>query len=145
MTEMLDIKIERVTRKNKAEFEKLLDKLWSGATLEDCKTDAKKTMQFLCKLGGEYVGLITASVRREHVAGRHGKKVCYLEGIYVLDEYKNKGIETEILAHFENWARRKGIKEIASDCEIENNASLNLHKKLGFSVVETTIHLKKNL
>ena len=97
------------------------------------------------KLDGAYVGLLTCSVRNEYVAGCHGKHVGYIEGIYILNEHRNKKIATELLAYFENWARKKGIKEIASDVEIDNTASLQFHQKVGFQVVEKAIHLKKSL
>ena len=137
--------IEKVTRKNKVEFEKILKQFWSDATLEDCKSDAKKTAQFMYKLDDKYVGFLTCSIRTEYVAGCEGKKVGYLDGIYVLDEYRHKGIATKLLNYFENWAKSKGLKEIASDLEIDNIVSLQFHQKMGFEVVEKSIHLKKNI
>ena len=34
---------------------------------------------------------------------------------------------------------------MASDIELENQVSLQFHKKLGFEVAETTIHFKKDI
>ena len=49
------------------------------------------------------------------------------------------------MKHFELWAKDKGCKELASDLEIDNKASLQFHNKMGFEIVEKTIHLKKNI
>ena len=137
--------IEKVNHKNKAEFESLLNNLWQGATLKDCKRDAKTTAQFVYRLNGKLVGLVTCSLKREYVAGCDTRKVAYLEGIYVLPEYRNKKIATQLIKHFELWAKDKGCKELASDLEIDNKASLQFHNKMGFEIVEKTIHLKKNI
>ena len=137
--------IEKVTQNNKLEFEKLLSNLWSGATFDDCKNDAKITAQFVYKHDDKYIGLLTCSIKEEYVAGCKSGKVGYLEGIYVLPEYRNQGFAKKLFKHFESWAKSQGTTELASDLEIDNNASLQFHNKMGFEIVETTIHLKKNI
>ena len=51
------------------------------------------TAQFMYKLDGKYVGLLTCSVRNEYVAGCDGENVGYLDGIYALDECRYKKLE----------------------------------------------------
>ena len=137
--------IEKVNDKNKVEFESLLNKFWSGVTLEDCKKDAKTTEQYAYRLNNKLVGLLTCSIKREYVAGCDTNKVAYLEGLYVLPKYRKQKIATQLIKHFELWARKKGCTELASDLEISNKASLQFHNKMGFEVVEKTIHLKKEI
>lgn len=137
--------IEKVTLKNKAEFESLLNNLWQGATLKGCKKDAKITAQFAYRLNNKLVGFVTCSIKREYVAGCNTNKVAYLEGLYVLPEHRGKNIATQLIKHFELWAKKKGCKELASDLEVNNKASLQFHNKMGFEIVETTIHLKKDI
>ena len=137
--------IETVNKKNKQEFENLLSNLWKNARWEDCKKDAKVTEQFIYLIDNKAVGLLTCSIKREYVAGCNTNKVAYLEGLYVLPEYRRQKIGSKLLDHFKLWAKNKGCKEMASDIEIENDISLQFHKKNGFEVVETTIHLKTNI
>ena len=137
--------IEEVNKNNLKEFESLLNKLWKGATLDDCKKDAKITNQFVYKLRNKYIGFLTCSIKNEYVAGCKSGKVGYLEGIYILPEYRKKGFAKEFIQYFENWAKSQGSTELATDLEIDNNASLQFHNKMGFEVVEKTIHLKKNI
>ena len=137
--------IKVVKRKNKQEFEALLKNLWQGATLQSCKKDAKVTKQFMYYEGSIAVGLLTCSVKREYVAGCTTNKVAYLEGVYVLPEYRRKGIASKLIEHFKAWAKSIGCKEMASDIEVDNDISLQFHKKCGFEVVETIIHMKKDI
>ena len=137
--------IKVVKRKNKQEFEDLLKNLWQGATLQSCKKDAKVTKQFMYYEGSIAVGLLACSVKREYVAGCTTNKVAYLEGVYVLPEYRRKGIASKLVEHFKTWAKSIRCKEMASDIEVDNGISLQFHKKCGFEVVETTIHMKKDI
>ena len=45
----------------------------------------------------------------------------------------------------ENWAREKGCREFASDCELSNTASLSFHLQLGFREQNRIICFKKDL
>lgn len=137
--------IKVVDERNKQEFEALLKNLWQDATLESCKKDAKVTNQFIYYEDDKVVGLLTCSIKREYVAGCSTNKVAYLEGVYVLPEYRRKGIATKLIEHFKTWAKSIGCKEMASDIEVDNDVSLQFHKKCGFEVVETTIHMKKDI
>lgn len=137
--------IEKVCRKNIEYFEALVNNLWSNTTFKQLKKDAKKTSQFIYKLKDKYVGFITCSLKKEYVIGCKTNKVAYLEGLYVLPEYRRKGIAKELEEHFEQWAKKLGCKELASDLEIDNKASLDFHSKMGYDIVEKTIHLKKEI
>ena len=61
--------------------------------------------------------------------------VGYLEGIFVLDEYKKRGYAKELLGECQNWAKDQGCLEFASDCELNNEDSLKFHLKMGFAEV----------
>ena len=45
----------------------------------------------------------------------------------------------------ETWARKRGYREIASDAEIANEASILLHGRRGFAEVGRTVHFVKAL
>lgn len=68
-----------------------------------------------------------------------------MEGIYVKDEYRNKGIAKQLLMECEKWAKDKGCSEFASDCELNNIESLRFHLSLGFEEANRIICFKKSL
>jgi len=91
------------------------------------------------------VGFAQCSLRYDYVEGTESSPVGYLEGIYVKDEYRKKGIGKKLLIQCEEWARSKGCSEFASDCELDNKESLKFHLKLGFEEANRIICFKKNL
>src|SRR5215472_4498975 len=57
--------------------------------------------------------------------------VGYLEGWFVIEPYRRSGIGRQLLAAAENWARRHGCVEMASDTWIDNELSQSCHEALG--------------
>ncbi|MFR8975649.1 MAG: hypothetical protein ACLVG9_06585 [Eubacteriales bacterium] len=45
----------------------------------------------------------------------------------------------------ENWARQRGCKEFASDCELDNNGSFQFHIHSGFREANRIICFTKQL
>lgn len=91
------------------------------------------------------VGFAQCSLRCDYVEGTESSPVGYLEGMYVKDEYRKKGIGKKLLIQCEEWAKNKGCSEFASDCELNNTESLKFHLKLGFEEANRIICFKKNL
>ncbi len=55
------------------------------------------------------------------------------------------GYAKELLTACEAWARAKGCKEFASDCELENIKSFQFHKAMGFEEANRIICFVKKL
>lgn len=91
------------------------------------------------------VAFAQCSLRNDYVEGTETSPVGYLEGIYVKDEYRNKGIAKQLLMECEKWAKDKGCSEFASDCELNNIESLRFHLSLGFEEANRIICFKKRL
>lgn len=91
------------------------------------------------------VGFAQCSIRNDYVEGTESSPVGYLEGIFVKAEYRKRGIGKKLIIQCEEWAKRKGCSEFASDCELNNAESLKFHLRLGFEEVNRIICFKKNL
>ena len=101
---------------------------------------------WLACLGDSPAGAAHAAVRREYVEGAsRGDAVCYLEAVYVLPACRLEGIARQLVLQCESWAKKKGCKLLASDCELDNQGSENFHKRLGFEEVSRNIHFVKPL
>jgi len=100
---------------------------------------------YLLTVGDTPVGFAQCQLRHDYVEGTSSSPVGYLEGIYVLPEYRNRGHAWELLAQCEQWARARGCTEFASDCELENDASLAFHLKAGFTEANRIICFTKEL
>jgi len=94
--------------------------------------------------GGRLVGFLEASIR-PFVEDCHTDHVGYLEGWFVEPEYREQGIGGQLVGTAENWARKKGCTEMASDSEIGNDLSLEVHQNLGYEETSRLVHLRKDL
>jgi aminoglycoside 6'-N-acetyltransferase I len=71
--------------------------------------------------------------------------VGYLEGWFVREECRRRGIGTALLRAAEQWARLQGATEMASDAAIDNAISQRAHEALGFEVVGRAVQFRKQL
>ena len=91
------------------------------------------------------VGFAQCQLRYDYVEGTETTPVGYLEGIFIMESYRNRGYAKELLIECEKWAKDKGCKEFASDCEINNDISFQFHKAMNFTEANRIICFTKKL
>lgn len=136
--------------KDAAEWARLRYLLWPDCPLDRHRLEIDQLQSgdgivALAKVEGSTVGFAEVSIRGDHVEGTSVTPVPYLEGWFVTEEFRGKGVGRSLLNFVEDWARRNGYPELASDAEIENGASIRLHGLLGFREVGRTVHFVKDL
>ncbi|MBE6753463.1 MAG: GNAT family N-acetyltransferase [Ruminococcaceae bacterium] len=94
---------------------------------------------------GEVVGFAQAGLRHDYVEGTGTSPVGYLEGVCVREDFRHRGCAAALVAQCEQWARERGCSEFASDCELDNTASLAFHLGIGFEEAGRIICFKKSL
>lgn len=93
-------------------------------------------------------GLINGFVEvslREYAEGCSSGPVGYIEGWFVEETVRRRGIGRALIAAAEEWARWRGCREMASDADIRNEVGLQVHRALGFEEVERLVHYRKPL
>jgi aminoglycoside 6'-N-acetyltransferase I len=93
---------------------------------------------------GILAGFLEASIR-SHVEDCDTENVGYLEGWFVEDRHRQKGIGRDLVRFAEIWARQKGCTEMASDAEVDNLVSQQAHTRLGYEETSRLVHLRKVL
>jgi len=93
----------------------------------------------------EVIGFAQCQLRHDYVEGTSTSPVGYLEGLYVKEEYRRLGVAKKLTGECEKWAKEKGCREFASDCELDNEESLQMHIKLGFQEANRIICFTKPL
>lgn len=85
------------------------------------------------------IGFVNVSLRNSYVAGAKNYPVAYLEGIFVEEEFRSRGVGQSLLQISEKWAMEKGCTEMGSDAELENTGSHGFHEANGFKETERLV------
>jgi len=126
-------------------------RLWPGHKQEEMQREFGELLEetdaavFLAFVSEAAVGFAQCQLRYDYVEGTDSSPVGYLEGIYVAEECRKQGIAGALLAACESWAKGKGCREFASDCELDNTQSLQFHLKVGFEEANRIICFTKKL
>lgn len=125
--------------------------MWESHSIGELAEDmaeimAREDAQFFIKYEQEVpVGFAQCQLRHDYVEGTETSPVGYLEGILVRADYRRRGYARELLQECEKWAREKGCREFASDCELVNEESLRFHMAVGFCEANRIICFTKKL
>jgi aminoglycoside 6'-N-acetyltransferase I len=94
---------------------------------------------------GEVVGFIEAGLRSCADGCDMSRPVGYVEGWYVAENCRRAGIGSALLRAAEDWARKQGCTEMASDALLENILSQDVHRAAGFTEVDRAVKYRKAL
>lgn len=92
------------------------------------------------KLGG----FVSATVR-PWADGCSSAPVPYVEGWYVREDLRRRGVGRALIAAVEQWARSAGFTQIGSDAHLDNTVSLRAHRRVGFRPTERLQFFCKSL
>jgi aminoglycoside 6'-N-acetyltransferase I len=82
---------------------------------------------------------------RDFAEGCTGSPVAYVEGWWVDADARRGGVGAALMRAAEEWARARGLGELASDCDHDNQAGLGAHRALGFAETVHVVCLRKPL
>ena len=93
----------------------------------------------------QLIGFIEVGLRSHADGCNESHAVGFLEGWYVIDDWRNRGVGRSLVAAAEQWCRSHGCKEMASDTWIDNEPSQRAHEALGYEMVDRCVHYRKTL
>jgi len=99
---------------------------------------------FIVFEGDKEVGLLEVSLRN-FVDGCLTTPVAYIEGIYIVGEYRGKGYGRRILNEAKSWGKSRGCSEIASDSELDNLEAQQFHNAIGFEETYRIVQYRMDL
>jgi aminoglycoside 6'-N-acetyltransferase I len=146
----MEITVRRVTPGDRDEWFKMRKGVWPEAPDDYLQFDmdeiftSEKDAVFLAFVDGQPAGMIEARLR-EYAEGCETSPVGYIEGWFVYGEFRGTGVAGELVRAVEDWARKNGCTEMASDTWLDNEVSIRAHKKLGYHEAERLVHFVKRL
>ena len=125
--------------------------LWPHHTAQEMRSEFAEILGkhdaavFLAFREKTAIGFAQCQLRYDYVEGTDSSPVGYLEGIFVAEENRGRGIAKALLSACEDWAKEHGCTEFASDCETDNMQSLRFHLNVGFREANRIICFTKKL
>ncbi len=94
---------------------------------------------------GRIIGFLEVGLRSHADGCDPSQPVGFIEGWFVLEASRNQGVGRDLMHMAEQWARRQGAIEMASDSWITHEESHRAHEALGFEIVDRCVHFRKSL
>jgi aminoglycoside 6'-N-acetyltransferase I len=94
---------------------------------------------------GLLIGFLEVGLRSHADGCDPAHATGYVEGWFVREGFRGRGIGAAMMRAAEQCARAHGCVEMASDALIENLGSQAAHDALGFEVVDRCVHYRKAL
>lgn len=145
------MKILEATQKDSHVLAKMAMKIWENQNEDKLEEEFKAILQsdeetcFIAFVKDMPVGFANVSLRFDYVEGTESSPVGYLEGIFVEENYRKQNIAKNLVKSCEDWAKKIGCTEFASDCLLDNTKSLKFHLAVGFIEANRIICFKKDL
>ncbi len=153
MTNRPSIEIRRAGASDQDEWRRMRTALWPLEPSEHddeiaaylrASDDAGVAAFVALRTGGGLAGFVELRLR-DFAEGCTSSPVAYVEGWWVDTDSRRRGVGEALMLAAEEWARSRGLRELASDCDFDNETSLSAHLALGFSEAERVICLRKEL
>ena len=156
---MNDIQVRSAVPSDLDQLAALLAALWPEAPVEEHARELRLLLGgeshsvltmplaiFVAEAGdGTLAGFVEVDLRSHADGCDPAQPVGYVEGWYVVEEYRQSGVGKRLIAQAENWARNHGCREMGSDALIDNDISQRAHEALGYEVVDRCVHYRKKL
>ena len=132
-------RVRAATEKDFAEWARLRRALWPDCTGARSRLEMREQMSDLRKFGvivldrgdGKLGGFVELALR-DGVDGASSETTAFLEGWFVEAELRGRGWGAKLIAAAEQWARSRGMTELASDTELNNADGIAAHAAVGF-------------
>ncbi|HSF15135.1 MAG TPA: aminoglycoside 6'-N-acetyltransferase [Vicinamibacteria bacterium] len=136
---MTETVVRAVEKRDKAAWIRMRTALWPGAEEEHTREIesyfAGSAFQMNAVLVAEanhrLLGFIELAIRPS-AEGSRSERVGYIEGWFVVPEARRRGVGRALVEAAEDWARSRGLIEMASDTELDNETSARTHEALGY-------------
>ncbi len=143
--------IRQATPADKPEWLRMRHLLWPDVEPDDLLqemdqvlTDVQMPVFVLERPDGTLGGFIEVGTRK-YADGCVTAPVGYIEGWFIDDDLRGKGLGHDLVRTAEEWARSQGLHEMASDTWLDNDISIRAHLAMGYEEVERLIHFAKTL
>jgi aminoglycoside 6'-N-acetyltransferase I len=145
-----DIRVRVMEASDRLVWAEMRAALWPEASGEEHARDIDDLLRsdraygFIAEADGTPAGFAELAIR-DYANGCASRPVPFLEGIFVREQFRRRGIGARLVAYAEQFAAARGFAEIGSDADIANSASHAAHRGWGFVETERVVYFRKLL
>lgn len=103
----------------------------------------KNVILFVAEIDKQIVGILNGKIFKWKWSDKKPFDIARVGNLVVLKRYRQKGIASQLMRQFEEWARSKKINFIDLNITSKNKVAYNLYSKLGYS--DYTLTMVKRL
>jgi aminoglycoside 6'-N-acetyltransferase I len=146
----MDVSIRLMGAGDRLTWAEMRAALWPEESVEehvhgvDEVLGSDRAWGFIAEAGSVPAGFAELAIR-DYANGCISRPVPFLEGIFVREEFRRRGIGARLVAHAEQFATARGFTELGSDTQIGNSASHAAHRSWGFVETERVVYFRKVL
>jgi aminoglycoside 6'-N-acetyltransferase I len=149
--------IRRAQTSDREGVARMMALLWPDATVEELSRELDSLLggeaagtlpsQLLvsCDEDGALTGFLEVGLRSHADGCDTAHPVGFVEGWFVDETWRNRGVGRMLMRAAEEWARGRDCREMASDTWIDHDESQRAHLALGFEVVDRCVHFRRTL
>jgi aminoglycoside 6'-N-acetyltransferase I len=157
MNGMSTWKVRRAHESDRQQIARMMALLWTDATVEEHAREldgpllrgSSGTLPVAILIAqddeGSLLGFIEVGLRSHADGCDPVRPVGFVEGWFVHEEVRGRGVGRDLMRAAEDWAGEQGCSEMASDTWADNEGSQAAHLALGFGVVDRCVHFRKSI
>jgi aminoglycoside 6'-N-acetyltransferase I len=154
---MVTLKVRKARGSDRNELVRMMTLLWPAGPMEEhgehldsvLKNRMTGTLPAAILVShdeeGSLIGFLEVGLRSHADGCDPARPVGFVEGWFVQEGFRNRGVGKSLMRAAEDWAREKGCLEMASDTWIASEGSQRAHEALGFEVVDRCVTFRKAL
>jgi aminoglycoside 6'-N-acetyltransferase I len=154
---MANIGVRQAQSSDQDEIAKMCALLWPETPMAEHREDIAKVMVsgmsgtlpaavlVSCDESGALTGFLEVGWRSHADGCDTTRPVGFVEGWFVHEAFRGRGVGRELMRAAEDWTRMQGCVEMASDTWIDHEVSQRAHEALGFEVVDRCVHFRKSV
>jgi aminoglycoside 6'-N-acetyltransferase I len=154
---MSDSRVRQARASDRKELARMRALLWPAASPEEHLKEVDEALHsgmngtlpmaiFVAQDEDETLtGFLEVGMRSHADGCDPARPVGFVEGWFVEEAFRNRGVGRELMRAAENWVRAQGCMEMASDTWIESEGSQRAHESLGFEIIDRCVHFRKKL
>lgn len=147
----MSIALREMTEEDQAVWAEMRSALWPFTSAAENREDIARILAAPDMWGfiaidekGAPAGFAEVALRR-YANGCEASPVPFLEGLWVSENFRRRGVGEALVAHVARELREKGFRELCSDALLENKVSHAAHEAWGFTETERVVYFRKAL